>query len=455
MVTNPASWMVRIAQDWLVLELTDNVAMVGLTMALQFGPILFIGMWAGVVADRYDKRVLLMACHATGAAVNLTVGILVIGGWVQGWHVLLGALVVGMATAFDVPAREALLPELAGSTNIRNAVGLNTTIFQLGALIGPTLAGVSIAVVGKVPAFMFCAASGVAAVLLLASIRPEDLEAVPRLVRAKGQLAEAARYVRISPQILWPVVLIGFVSVTGINLGTVLAAYANGVLDSGATGYSQLTAAVAAGAVLGSIVAARRPQPGLRRLVYLVVAVALLQLAASQLGSVVPMMMMMLAFGFVANVYLVGSASLVQAVVRPHLRGRVLALYGLVCLAAQAACGLIVGAVAQAYGAQVAMVVSASGPLVGALLVGVCLARSRDLRLTLILRDRPGRGWLYVRPRVLSKVSGGLSMAQDRGGESISGSPLAEGVREEGDVDVSERGQVRSGREHLQVAGDQ
>lgn len=421
-IVNTSGWMQRIAQDWLVLELTGSVAMVGLTVALQLGPILFLGMWGGVLADRRSKRRLLMLSHAVGGTASLTLAVLVLvlGGWVAGWHVLLAALLLGLVTAVDVPTREAFLPEVAGTANVRQAVALNTTILQCGALLGPALAGVSIALLGNAPAFVTNAVAQVVAVLLLARIEPAGLETVPRLERSRGQLVEAARYARATPHVLWPVVLIGFVSITGINLATVLAAYADDVLRSGASGYSQLTAAVAAGAVLGLICAGRWGQPGLRRLVYLVLGVALLLLVASRLSAAPGLLVVMAAFGFVANVYLVGSMSLVQASVWPHLRGRVLALYTLVCVAAQAASGLLVGAVAQAHGAPAAMVVSAAGPLTGVVVVGLCLARLRGLRPTLVLRDRPGRGWVYIRP-----VAG--STAVDAGSSLVLSRPTGDG----------------------------
>ena len=183
LLTNPAGWMQRIAQDWLILQLSGNVALVGLTVSLQLGPMLLFGLWGGMLADRYSKRAILMVTQSIFASSALVLGALVITGHVQPWHILVSAFVLGLATVPDNPARQAFVVEVAGGENLRNAISLNSTVFQTGALIGPAIAGVSIATIGEGPSFLVNAAAGVVAVTLLARMNTAELRPAPRLER--------------------------------------------------------------------------------------------------------------------------------------------------------------------------------------------------------------------------------------------------------------------------------
>ncbi len=405
LLTNPCGWMQRIAQDWLILQLSGNVALVGLTVTLQLGPMLVLGLVGGMLADRYNKRVILMVTQSVFAATALGLGVLVVTGLVQPWHILVSALVLGLATVPDNPARQAFVFEVAGRDNLRSAISLNSTVFQLGALLGPAIAGVSIAAIGEGPSFLVNAAAGVIAVVLLIKMDPRRLAPAPRASREPGQMRAGLDYVRRSPEIAWTVVLIGFVAVTGINLATVLAAYADGVFSSGAGGYGLLSASVAVGAVIGSLASARRVRVGLRQLVYLAFALGALQLVAASLRIEALFVVVLVAVGATSLYYLTGGNTLIQTTVDPTMRGRVMAIYIMVFFGAQALSGLLIGFVADHAGAQVAMVATAAGPLIGALVVGTLLAYRRDLRPRLILHDRPGRGFVYVRPRDVHRAA--------------------------------------------------
>ena len=400
LLTNPAGWMQRIAQDWLILQLSGNVALVGLTVSLQLGPMLLFGLWGGMLADRYNKRTILRITQSIFAASALAIGLLVITGLVQPWHILLSAFVLGLATVPDNPARQAFVVEVAGGDNLRNAISLNSTVFQTGALIGPAIAGISIAAIGEGPSFLVNSAAGVVAVLLLTRMNPAELRPAPRLERDRGQLRAGLSYVRRTPEILWTVVLVGFVALTGINLATVLTAYADRVFVSGAGGYGLLSACVAAGAVIGSIASARRVKVGLRQLTYLAATLGALQLLAAALPYQWVFAPVLVAVGATSLYYLTGGNTLIQTTLTPQLRGRVMAIYIMVFFGAQAMSGTLIGFVADHAGAQVAMIATATGPLVGAAVVGTLLAHHRGLRPRLILHDRPGRGFLYVQPRV-------------------------------------------------------
>jgi len=405
LLTNPLGWMQRIAQDWLILQLSGNVALVGLTVTLQMGPMLLFGLWGGMLADRYDKRKILMVTQSLFAATALGLGLLVVTGLVQPWHILVSAFVLGLAIVADNPARQAFVVEVAGGDNLRNAISLNSTVFQMGGLVGPALAGVSIAAIGEGPSFLLNAAAGVVAVSLLARMDPSRLRAAPRVPRDRGQLRAGLQHILDRPVILWTIVLIGFVALTGINLATVLTAYADRVFGSGAGGYGLLSASLATGAVIGSVASTRRVRVGLRQLVYLALGVGLLQLAAALTGAQVLFALVLVAVGAVTLLYLTGGNTLIQTTVDPQMRGRVMAVYVMVLFGAQAASGTLIGFVADHWGAQAAMLATASGPLLGALVVGSLLAHRRRLRPVVILHDRPGRGFLYVQPRDLHRAA--------------------------------------------------
>ncbi|WP_205741045.1 MFS transporter [Haloactinopolyspora alba] len=414
-LTNTCGWMQRIAQDWLILGLTGNVALVGLTVTLQLGPMLLFGLWGGVIADRFDKRRVLMITQSLFAVSALTLGTLTLAGVVQAWHILASAAFLGLATVVDNPARQAFVPEVAGHEHLRNAISLNSTVFQMGALVGPALAGAGIALVGEGWAFVVNSMACTAAVLLLVAMRPAELNAAPAVRRAGGQLREGLSYVAGKPEILWAVVLVGFVAITGINMATVLAAYADDVFHTDSGGFGLLNSCLAAGAVTGALANTRRRSLRLRSLVYGAVALGVLQLLAASLRSQVAFSVVLVGVGAASLLYLTGGNTLVQSAVATTMRGRVMALYILVFFGAQAASGSIIGWVAHHHGAQLAMVACAAGPLTGAVIVGAILARRGGLVPRIILRDRPGRGIVYVVPRGTAHPSTAASSGQHGG----------------------------------------
>lgn len=390
--TNTCGWMQRVAQDWLMLMLTGNVTLVGLTVTLQLGPMLLFGLWGGVVADRLDKRRILTVTQSLFAMSALTLGILTLNGAVQPWHILASASFLGFATVFDNPARQAFVPELVGRDRIKSAISINSTVFQSGALVGPALAGVGIALIGEGWAFVVNSAACLVAVSLLVAMRASEISPSPPVDRARGQLREGLAYVRRTPRIKWAVVLIGFVAITGVNLTAVLAAYADDVFDAGSGGYGALNSCLAAGALLGALASTRRRTLRLRTLVFGAAALGALQVFASVMRSPVVFGATLVLVGAALLLYLTAGNTLVQTTVAPRMRGRVMALYVLVLFGAQAGSGTIMGWIAHTYGAPAAMLACGAGPLAGALVVGLVLARSEGLR------TRRRRVWRRTQP---------------------------------------------------------
>lgn len=384
--TNPAGWMQRVAQDWLMLSLTGNVALVGLTVTLQLGPMLILGLWGGVIADRFPKRNILVITQSLFGVSALVLGTLTLLGLVEPWHILASAGFLGLATVVDNPARQAFVPEVAGPEHLRSAISINSTVFQLGALVGPALAGGLIALVGEGWAFLLNAAAIAVAVYLLVAMRPAELSIAPRVGRAPGQLREGLRYVGRQPAILWTIVLVGFVALTGINLAVVLAAYADQIFDVGSGGFGLLNSCLAAGAVVGALASTRRREFRLRTLVSGAFVLGLLQVVASLTSSRPLFSALIVCVGAAALLYLTAGNTLIQTTVAATMRGRVMALYVLVLFGAQAASGTLIGWVAHSFGAQAAMLACGAGPLLGALVVGGLAARRAGITPRVVMQ---------------------------------------------------------------------
>ena len=245
LVSNIGTWMSRIAQDWLVLSITGSSAAVGITTALQFLPMLLFGLYGGVIADRYAKRPLLMITQASMGLLGLALAALTLSGHVQVWHVYAIAFLLGVVTVVDNPTRQSFVVEMVGPRDVRNAVSLNSANFQTARLVGPAVAGVLITAVGSGWAFLINGLSFGAPLVGLLLMRPDELHQVERTPRGKGQLREGLRYVAGQPELIWPIVLVGFIGTFGFNFPIWLSAFANKVFDSGAGTYGLLNTLMA------------------------------------------------------------------------------------------------------------------------------------------------------------------------------------------------------------------
>ncbi len=331
LVSLTGTWMQRVAQDWLVLELTNSGTALGIVTALQFGPSLFLGLWGGVLADRSDKRRLLLATQSALALVALLLGALDIAGIVQYWQVLVLATMLGVITAIDTPVRQSFVVEMVGKADLTNAVGINSAIFNTGRILGPAVAGVMISAVGTGWAFVANAASSVGVLVALSMMRTAELHPSPPLVRARGQLREGFRYVRARSDLVLTMVLIFMFGTFGLNFAITCALMAKQVFHRGATGYGLLSTALAVGAFCGAIIATRRTKRPTA--LYLLVVAAAFSVAEIVSGlmpdfvwtaiALVPTGLAMLSVTTAANAN-------VQLGVAPMMRGRVMSLY-LVC----------------------------------------------------------------------------------------------------------------------------
>jgi MFS family permease len=380
LVSLTGTWMQRVAQDWLVLQLTNSGTALGLVTALQFGPALLLGMWGGVLADRLDKRRLLMATQSALAVLALVLGLLDVGGVVRYWHVLLLAALLGVVAAVDTPVRQAFVVEMVGRDDLANAVGINSTIFNSGRILGPAVAGVTISAVGTGWAFIANALSSVPVVAALAAMRTAELHPSPHLERAKGQLREGIRYVRRRGDLVVSMVLIAVVGTFGLNFQITTALMAKQVFHRGATGYGLLSTSLAVGAFIGAVLATRRTRrPSQLFLVGASALFGLVEMAAGSMPGFASTALVLVPTGVVMLTLTTAANASVQLGVAPTMRGRVVALY-LICFMGGTLVGApAIGWLAEVLGPRWGLLGGGAACIVAALLVGLVVAHRRGL----------------------------------------------------------------------------
>ncbi|MFC5153738.1 MFS transporter [Streptomyces amakusaensis] len=385
-VSNTGTWMQRIAQDWLVLTLTGSASAVGITIALQFLPMLLFGLYGGVLADRLPKRPLLLATQSAMALTGIALAVLTLTGEVQVWHVYLTAFLLGLVTVVDNPARQTFVAEMVGPDQLGNAVSLNSANFQSARLIGPAVAGVLITAVGSGYAFLFNGLSFLAPIASLLLMRTAELHKVERAPRGKGQLREGLSYVSSRPELIWPIVLIGFVGTFGFNFPIWLTAFVHDVYDSGASTYGLLNTLMAVGSLAGALLAARRATSRLRILVGAAVLFGALEIVAALAPEFWIFALLMVLVGMFGLTVNVTANSSIQMATDPAVRGRVMSLFMMVFVGGTPLGGPLFGWITDAYGPRVGLALGGAISLAAALGVGLLLARSGGLRLKVDLR---------------------------------------------------------------------
>ncbi|MEP6842387.1 MAG: MFS transporter [Pseudolysinimonas sp.] len=383
---NIGGWMQRIAIDWLVLELTGNVALVGLTVTLQFAPTLLIGPWAGVISDRYKRHRTLILTQTVGTVFNGALAVVVLMGVAQVWMVFVVAAITGCSFAVDAPSRSAFVTEMVGSHRLRNAITLNASIFHLGGLVGPAISGILITLVGSGWSIAINASTSAIAVLALVFMRTHELIRSRPVVAAKGQIREALQYVIRKPTIFWPIVLMFFVATFGMNLPVLFTASANSTYHTGAAGYGLYSSLAAAGALAGALLSTRRRQLRLRAIVVSVIIYGVVTAVAGVAPLYLVFLGALLGIGISRLAFATASESLTQLSTNLDIRGRVMSFYILVSVGGQAAGGLIIGWAAENLGAQVAFLISGGVPAVAGLVVAIILGHRHQLTLQVNLR---------------------------------------------------------------------
>jgi MFS family permease len=401
------TWMQMTAQAWLVLSLTHSGAALGIVVALQTLPVLLLAPYGGVIADRVDKRRMMIALQCAMGVQALVLGLLTISGEVQVWQIGALALLLGVNNAFENPARQSFMLEMVGAEHLRNAVSLNSVLVNVARAIGPAVAGVLIATVGDGVCFLVNAASFVAVVASLVTLDRSALRPTEPAPRARGQLREGLRYVRSTPELAVPLLMMGVVGCLTYEFQVSLPVMASRGLHAGATGFGFMTASMGAGAVLGGLLMAARGKTGLRPLV---LAASLFGVAMS-LATIAPSLeleLLALALAGATSITFMSTGnSTLQLTAAPEMRGRVMSLWFVAFQGSTPIGGPLVGWIMGLLGARAGLGLGAVTCLTVALL-GLLALRRRRGAASVELHDlpdaiEPDDQSLHVRDRVVDR----------------------------------------------------
>ncbi len=368
------TWMQTVAQGLLVLHLTGSGTKLGLVTALNTLPVLLLGPWGGVIADRLPKRMILFATQSAAGLLGITVGVLVTGGWMRLWMVYVAALLLGLIKVFDNPTRQTFVREMVGGEHLANAISLNSMEINLARVIGPSIAGILAATVGLGPCFLFDGVSYGAVVIMLAMMRTEDLLPAPRVPRAKGQLVAGLKYVRGNPTLLNVLLMMTIIGTLTYEFSVSLPLLAEFTFHSGAGGYATLTAAMGVGAAIGGIYTAGRGGGSARKLAISSCCFGVSVLLVAAAPSLILAAVAMVVVGFFSiNFTSLGNVTL-QMESSPEMQGRVMALWVTAFLGTTPIGGPIVGWIGENAGARLALLI---GGLAGIAAAGLGLVAAR------------------------------------------------------------------------------
>ncbi|RFA11912.1 MFS transporter [Subtercola boreus] len=390
-VSNVGTWMQRTAQDWIVLtQLTHNDAVaVGVVMALQLGPQLLLVPWTGLVADRVDRRKLLMATQGVMGLLGLALGLIVLSGGAQLWQVYVFALLLGITSAFDAPARQSFVSNLVSDSNLSNAVALNSASFNAARMIGPALAGVLIAVVGSGWVFLINAVSFAAVLVSLTRMRQENLRVPKRSKGGPGQLLDGFRYVSKRPDIIIVLVVIAIIGAFGLNFQIFTSTMTTGTFHLDSTAFGLLSSVLAVGSVAGALLSARRESPRLRLVFASSALFGVSCLLAALSPTYLTFALCLVLLGFAAQTLMTTANGVVQMTTAPEFRGRVMALYMAIFMGGTPIGAPIVGLVANTLGPRWAIGVAAVAGFAAAIIGLLWMIRHQHLRLTVHVHGSP------------------------------------------------------------------
>ena len=396
LVSSTGGWIQRIAQDWLVLTITGSATAVGITTALQFLPTLLLGLYGGVIADRFPKRKILLVTQSMMGAAAGTLAVLAFTGQVQVWQVYTMALFLGLATAVDNPTRQSFVTELVGKDRVRNAISMVSSTFQLGSLIGPALGGVLLGSIGTGWAFALNSCTFFASISALLRMRESEMPGLHAArkasagLRIRDGLRDGVRYAFHEPAVRWAIALVGIYGMFCISLPVTLTAFADRVFHTGATGYGVLNSVVAVGALTGALLSARRVRPTrLRNLVGIATLLTLTQVLAAIQPSLWTFIPVLASMGMATLMFLTAAQSMVQLTTPDGLRGRVSGIYNLVFIGGGAIGGPTVGYLAQHFGARTALLLAGLIPAVATVAIGLRLRRDGRFRVVLVRSRSP------------------------------------------------------------------
>lgn len=391
-VSNVGTWMQRIAQDWLVLQLShgDAVAL-GITTALQFAPVVLLSPTGGLLADRYSKRGLLCCTNAFLGLVAVVLGLLVVADLAQVWHVYLLASALGVGAALDAPTRNSFVVEMVGREDLPNAVGLNGASFNAARIVGPAVAGLLIEAFNGDTGWVFLINALTFAAPLLALQRMNLSELVPSdpAPKKKGQVREGIRYVRGRPDLLAVLGVVFFAGMFGMNFQITNALMATQEFHKGAGEYGILGSTFAIGSLVGSLLAARRSQVRTRLVIGSAIAFGLWEVVVGFMPTYFWYAVALPLAGVFALTTMTAANSMLQLTVAPAMRGRVISLYIMVLFGGTPVGAPVVGWVAEQYGPRWSLIVGGAVTAASAAVAGILLARRAQVTVRAQVFPRP------------------------------------------------------------------
>ena len=400
LVSNIGTWMGRVGQDWLVLTVltAGSATALGVVTGLQFLPFLLLAPWAGLIADRFPKRRTLLATQTMLAVSSLVLGVLAVTGVAQLWHVYVIALLQGVTTAIDNPARQAFVSEMVPDDKLANAVSLNSASFNLGRLIGPGAAGLVIAWWGTGEALLLNTLTFVFVLVAIVLLKGNELRPAP-LARGRGGIRDGFRYVRRRRDIQLVMLLVFVLGTFGMNFQITMALMATKVFDKGAGEFGLLGSIMAIGSLTAALLSARRKTPRLRVLLVALVGFTVAATLAAAAPTYWLFAVALVPVGLTALTALTTANAMVQTRVAPEMRGRVMALYMAIFMGGTPAGAPLIGWISETFGPRWTIGIGALA--VGLTLVGVSvwLSRSQNVRVSYESQRRP---------RVRVRVDAGL-----------------------------------------------
>ena len=414
LVSLVGTWMQQVALAWLVLDLTQDPFVLGLTTALAFLPVLVLGLFGGLIADALPKRQTLMVTQAIQMALAFALFALVATGSIEVWQILVLATLLGVTNAVDMPTRQAFTVEMVGREDVANAVALNSAVFNGARIIGPAVAGLTIGFFGGdvAIAFLLNGISFLAVIVAYALMRPADLKTPPVLVRpsslgeVRSSLAEGLQYVRRTEMVLLATITIGLASTFGMNFGVTIPALAREVLNTDATGYGFLMAATGIGSLVAAlgIAFSGRSRPLIIPIGALVLGIGLVAASLVHLYAFALFAMLLVGFGAI-GMAATGNTT-IQLAVPDELRGRVISVYTTVFVGSTPVGGIIMGALASSYGVDLSLAIGGIGCVATGLVTLVWLKRLQARRgvplaapASLARPASVGAGVVSARPR--------------------------------------------------------
>ncbi len=370
------TWMQTTGQAWLVLQLTKSAWALGLVGALQFLPVLLFSLFGGVLADRVPKRTVVLCTQSSAMLLAAILWLLVVTGTVQLWHIFVLATLLGITNSLDMPTRQAFVVEMVGHEDLPNAVALNSSVFNMARIIGPGIGGLIIALLGIAPLFLLNALSFIPVLIGLALIDTKRLHALIRPVVQQATVAktgtirsirEGLAYIRQKPSVLLIIVVVGVISLFGINFNVVLPLFATTVLHTGAAGFGFISSAFGVGSLLSALwLAWNNKKPDISFLLLASIVFCVLEMLFAVSHWYLLSLALIACVGFAQIAFTAISNTTLQTVTPDHLRGRIMSVYMLVFAGSIPIGNLLIGGLVSLFNAPIALLICGGLSLIAA-----------------------------------------------------------------------------------------